>query len=668
MKALFYLVMISFLFVGSCSPKGKTPPKAVKGVLDLRDWDFDPSTGSGTDGTINLDGEWEFYWKEFPVGENLELPEEKRDFIQVPNAWNGHVVKRSTESGEVLEETLGGEGYATYRLKVLLKEEMDLGMRLPNQSSAYELFINKKNTYKFGIAEINKEKTIPNRSINYIKIHSYNNEFIVILKISNFLFNNGGFTNQIKLGNENFIYKLKDGYLSTDLFIAGILFIIGVYHLALYFLRTEDRSPLYFGIFTLLIFLRTMILGERYIHTLVPNFSYSLSFSLEYLSIYIGTPIFLEFFYSLYREDINNNIRKITISICLISSLLVIFLSPNIYSRFLVIVQIVILINIIYGIYILIKAINYEREGAVIFLLGFFIFAITMLNDILYFRKVTNTGNFAPAGLVIFIFAQSYLLSARFSKAFTDAKEARLLAEEQKQLVQAAKEEIERLGRTKDEFLANLSHEIKTPLVTIYGYSEMITLEEDLPESTKEYGREIYKSASHLNSYMDDVLLVTDLETNLQLDQKPILFSDLLQESLHNLDPFLQEKNIRPEISDLTGITLTCDSLLWGRALTNVLKNGIVYNQAGGVLRIHAEKKGQGVQISVIDSGIGILPEFHEKIFEKFFRIDSSLSYEVSGVGLGLFLAKRILELHGGSIGVRSELGKGSLFVIDNLS
>jgi two-component system sensor histidine kinase ChiS len=194
--------------------------------------------------------------------------------------------------------------------------------------------------------------------------------------------------------------------------------------------------------------------------------------------------------------------------------------------------QIILLFAIINGIYTLIKAMSAKRNGAGIFLIGFLIFGLFMINDILFNRNIINTGLYVPVGLVAFIFAQSYLLSARFSMAFTDAKEARRIAEEQKLLVQTAKEEIERLGRTKDEFLANLSHEIKTPLVTIYGYSEMITLEEDLPESTKEYGREIYKSAGHLNSYMDDVLLVTDLETNLQIDKKSTLLSTLIKNSI----------------------------------------------------------------------------------------------------------------------------------------
>ena len=97
MKVLVCLKLaILTFFLLTCSNSKQIPPKAVKGVLDLREWNFDPASGSGTDGIINLDGEWEFFWQEFPVGDGLELPEEKRGFITVPSVWNGHIVKRAT--------------------------------------------------------------------------------------------------------------------------------------------------------------------------------------------------------------------------------------------------------------------------------------------------------------------------------------------------------------------------------------------------------------------------------------------------------------------------------------------------------------------------------------------------------------------------------------------
>jgi two-component system, sensor histidine kinase ChiS len=549
-------------------------------------------------------------------------------------------------------------------LKVLLKEEMDLGIKLPRQGTSYILFINGKKYLQSGRVGVNRESFAPDRIFHYLPIFSKTKEIELLVSISNYTDVEGGFWSSLEFGNRKSIFKQKDSHWFRDIFISGIIFIMGIYHFSLFYLRKEDKSPLFFGIFCLIICLRALLTEERVILSLIENFNYRLSLSLEYLTMYLGIPTFLKFVHSLFPEELNLFINKGLSYISYFCASIVIFFSPIIFTQTLGTMQFIVVITIIFIIYSVIIALRKKKDGAGVILVGFSLFALTMINDVLHNRGIIQTGYYVSSGLVAFIFAQSYLLSARFSKAFTDAKEARRIAEEQRQLVQSAKEEIERLNRTKDEFLANLSHEIKTPLVTIYGYSELITQEEDLPESTKEYGAEIYKSAGMLNSYMDDVLLVTDLETNLQLDKKPYSLSELIESSLQPLEPLLREKEIQLSIPDLSGTTVICDSVLFGRAIGNILKNAIVYNKTGGTLILEVRQKGTIQEISIQDTGIGVESEYYEKIFDKFFRIDSSLSYEVSGVGLGLFLAKRILELHGGSISVKSEWGKSSEFLV----
>jgi hypothetical protein len=187
MKVLVCLeIAILTFFLLTCSNSKQIPPKAVKGVLDLREWNFDPASGSGTDGVIKLDGEWEFYWKEFPVGDALELPEEKKDYITVPSVWNGHILKRTTETGESIEEKLGGEGYATYRLKVLLgEEEQSLAFRLPHQGSAYTLIANNIIVQKSGAIGKIKENSFPSRETEYINFNAKDKELNLIVSISN---------------------------------------------------------------------------------------------------------------------------------------------------------------------------------------------------------------------------------------------------------------------------------------------------------------------------------------------------------------------------------------------------------------------------------------------------------------------------------------------------
>jgi hypothetical protein len=377
-----------------------------------------PPSGSGTDGTIKLDGEWEFFWQEFPVGDGLELPEEKKDFISVPSVWNGHIVKRTTESGEVIEEKLGGEGYATYRLKVLLGEEQSLALRLPDQGTAYTLIAENIVVHKSGTIGKKREDSIPARGTEYINLYTKDKELNLLVSISNFHYNLGGLWYSIILGNDKKIQNLHSNTLSIDLFVTGILFIMGVYHLSLFYLRREDKSPLYFGLFCLLISLRTLLTGERYLHTFIPNLGYSLSLSLEYLTFCLGNLIFLEFLNSIYPQEINSIIQRILLVSSLIFSSIVLAFPPIYFTKTLTVVQLLVLFSILYAIYILINSIRKKREGAKTFLSGFLFFGMIIVNDILHSNGIINTGQYAPIGLVVFIFSQSFLLTSRFANAF----------------------------------------------------------------------------------------------------------------------------------------------------------------------------------------------------------------------------------------------------------
>jgi hypothetical protein len=292
--------------IGDQSSRGENAIDSEEGLGTAKTAPLGSNGKKGT-GIVKLDGEWEFYWKEFPTVDEkgeLHLPEDSRDFITVPSVWNGHIVKRTTETGEAIEEKLGGEGYATYRLKILLGKGGKLAFRIPNQGTAYTLYANNKVIGKLGSIGKTGHDSIPNLNIQYIFIDTPpdTEELNLILSISNFHHTEGGFWLSILIGSEEELRITKDSNLSLDLFVTGILFIMGIYHLSLYTLRRDDRSPLYFGIYCLLITLRTLLTGEKYLHNILPNLNYTFSLSFSFLTMYMGIPIFFEFLNSLYPK------------------------------------------------------------------------------------------------------------------------------------------------------------------------------------------------------------------------------------------------------------------------------------------------------------------------------------------------------------------------------
>jgi hypothetical protein len=211
-----FILLLCFFLIGACSER-KIPPKAVKGVLDLRDWNFE------RDGNINLDGEWECYWEEFPTvgaGGELLLPEEKKDYIRVPGDWNGHIVRRNTIKAGTLERKLNGEGYDTYRLNVLLSESSSLGFRIPIDNVC-KFYINNMLVLETEDNGIKRESSIPKRTIKYYNSTKTYTNLNISIALSNYQNNKVGLRSSILIGKNESIFKYNLNQVALDLFITA---------------------------------------------------------------------------------------------------------------------------------------------------------------------------------------------------------------------------------------------------------------------------------------------------------------------------------------------------------------------------------------------------------------------------------------------------------------
>lgn len=218
-------------------------------------------------------------------------------------------------------------------------------------------------------------------------------------------------------------------------------------------------------------------------------------------------------------------------------------------------------------------------------------------------------------------------------------------------------EELEKLNRVKDEFLANLSHELRTPLSILYGYAAIML--ERAPGKELE---EMHRAAEQLSAYVSDLILLTDLETRIDIQRSPTRIRPLLDRVRNELAQTAEEMQITLDIDCDQSLELSANRELLFSALRHVVKNAIVYSEKGGRVLVSVTDANDRITIEVVDQGVGIAPEEQRRIWDRFYRIDTSNTYSVSGVGTGLFIAKRVLELHQGTITVTSEPGKGSTF------
>ena len=226
--------------------------------------------------------------------------------------------------------------------------------------------------------------------------------------------------------------------------------------------------------------------------------------------------------------------------------------------------------------------------------------------------------------------------------------------------------QIEAANRHKSEFLANMSHELRTPLNAIIGFSEVLQerLFGELNEKQAEYTEDILSSGRHLLSLINEILDLSKVEAG-RMELEVATFD--LPLAIDNARTFVRERATRHGIA----LDVTVDERLGDfvgderkikQILLNLLSNAVKFTPEGGRIGIEARQADGVVEISVSDTGVGIAPEDQPKIFEEFRQVGSDYTHKVEGTGLGLTLAKKFVELHGGRIWVESEVGKGSKF------
>jgi signal transduction histidine kinase len=229
-----------------------------------------------------------------------------------------------------------------------------------------------------------------------------------------------------------------------------------------------------------------------------------------------------------------------------------------------------------------------------------------------------------------------------------------------------AHRELEAASQHKSEFLANMSHELRTPLNAIIGFSEVLKdgLFGELTPKQAEYIRDIHASGHHLLSLINDILDLSKVEAG-RMELSVAKFD--LPTTINDALAFVRERANRHSIAlnvqvDTRLNSFAGDERRVKQILLNLLSNAVKFTPEGGSVFVAASPAGEGVQISVRDTGIGISKENQQLLFQAFQQVRSEDGAKREGTGLGLALAKRITEMHGGSIWVDSEPGKGSTF------
>ena len=692
-----------FAFMQSVNPaEANSEPQVTDGVLDLTEWNWD------LDGVASLDGEWEFYWDQLLTPDDFNkgnLTAEKA-FITVPMTWNGFTLD---------DEQITGKGAATYRLKVQTLNEQPLAMKIPKIFTTFDIWVNQEliTTYRTS-----------GNSRHYPKVLFFNpdkNTIEFIFQITNDRHRSGGIVESIQLGTPEQINNMIVRNVAFDLFLFGCLFIIGIYHLTFYLYRKKERSALYFGVFSLLVSMRTLFVGEMYIIHLFPNIHWEFGNTIHTLTYYLAVPVFMLLLKSLFPNDVSRNFVTFTQFFGLSLALLVILTPTNIFTYVNPIYQLFTLVVIAYVFTVLYSVCSKKREGAYMITLGTAILCLLAINDIIFLsvvfmdsenmflKNIFTRGDLAPWGLLAFVFVQSVVLAKKISKSFTKLE---VLTQQYQQLNESLEEKVEertsaleisnkeleqayqaisRSEKARQHLVQNVSHDLRTPLTSIQGYVSAVV--DDVVkerEQQKKYLRRVLDKVTSLDHLVQQLTELSKLEARqIKLDFSLVSVKDLMDKVLerHLFDvesskvmfhvDYPSEWKVNPVLTEQVAVNVNFEQL--NRVFTNLLSNALKFTPEWGQIELSfriveaneevactthldAEKstcRSKRLLIKVTDTGTGIPKEEVPYIFERFYKVGKARQTITGSSGLGLAITKEIIEYHGGEIGVDSELGKG---------
>ncbi|MGO4548081.1 ATP-binding protein [Paenibacillus sp. 2TAB23] len=693
---LLYIAVVVVLGLIACYAVVLAPDspeiQSKEGILDLTEDHVSKNP-------LKLQGEWAFYWQELLSPEDIRSHIEKGGqvdrYINIPGSWLGYPL-----NGQELK----GEGFATFRLVIeLSKQDRNerLALRLPSIFHAYKLWVNGELLAEVGVVGLDKSGVKPHLATKLVFFQPENDTIELVMQVANFHHKRGGITQYIELGGSNVLTVKTNLKVATDMFITSCLLVIGLYNLLLFVLRRKDKAPLYFGLFTVLFGIRSLLNGEVMITQLLPHFPWELQFKIEYFILCISGYIITMYFECIFPNYVSRwfrlGTRIATGALCLI----VVITPALIYSKMLLVIGVIVVLHMVYLMVGLAQAAVRRIEGALIFLLVSLVTLVTVINDFLYYNELSLIGNTSPFGLLVFTIAQMILLSSRFTRAATNEERiAHELQEANNKLTEmnsnlerivmerthalsAAHEDLrtsyERLlqseqGRKK--LLAYITHDLRMPLSSMLGYVEAV---KDMvkPERNEQYLKYIRDNTIRINRMIEELSFLSHLETGqVAYRMEPVYALDFLRGFFEQYELVVRDaglgfildiEDMEDQRPDLPVVEI--DAQRFEQALFNLVSNAMKFTSIGGMVRLAlAVDEAQDTRsaiISVQDSGMGIPPEQLEQIFDRNYRYDrSGMEKEVEGSGLGLAICREIVQAHGGAVRAESDGKTGSIFYI----
>lgn len=444
---LLFISLVSILFLFSILSRSSIDSKysASNGILDLSELSFED------DWTVFLQGEWLFY----PSLDEKLLSDERTSSVKsqpafLPESWNNY---RDNEG-----KRMGSSGYGIYRLKVKLPEGISsqhtISLRMLEIFSSCEVYVDGKEIFRSGVVGDSRKTSSPRFSSKVCSFHPEKEDFLLSIRVSNFYHPLGGAREAMMLGSSEHVFTQTLVAFAFQFMIFGALLIMAVYHIALFLSGGKGLQVLYLGLACLVMALRVVITGNRFVQSVWPDIPWKLVFFLDFNTVTVGFSLMWGYFVRVYNIKRILKFDYIAILIHLASGLLV-ALIPYRFAHFLFYpYSLMIVISFGYYIYLIGSGIRLRISGSVIQLIGAALFSILVIMDVLYEFEIHNIyrlSNASAAGMVLYIFSNIYGMSIRYThhQRLAEAKMGELesLAAERTEELEASNRSLNRINR-----------------------------------------------------------------------------------------------------------------------------------------------------------------------------------------------------------------------------
>lgn len=630
---LVYLVaLISMRLLWYVEFNSPSQPRATQGELDLSNWKFDDQQ------TVTLNGQWEFYPDDFISPDTFF-----KDTLHSAN---------STQVPGTFKDTSPGSNFGTYRLRVLLPtSNASYGIHIPEIKTAYHLYINGRLLYESGYPDKTYIGTIS-------KVVPYTGNFTVeqsqmdiVIHVSNFHYHNqGGIIQSIKFGNPYAVLNETHFSENMQMLVCIILLLHMLYIVILLFVGHRQKELFYFAGIILFALLVTLIDDDKMLLQWFPiNFEWSVRLRIiGYSGLAYCLVLCTKHLLSVQSFKKLIFIFSIIFYTYVVTTLFFPISWLDFTSKLIGVFMIlaILLVPIISR-----QAVKTGQEASISILLAGIAVSLNMVLGGLFKSWFDKDLPYYPIDLIVAFVVFASFWFVRFTKTGMRAEK------------QA--EELKKVDKKKDEFLANTSHELRNPLHAIINMAQSIIIRgsSTLSASDREDLMLINKVGKRMSHLLDDLIDITLLkDSRISLDTTSVSLPAVAKGVVHMLNYMTLNKNVKlqNEIPDSLPNVVADENRLT-QIMFNLVHNALKFTKEGSVT-LRSEVRDGAAYVHIMDTGIGINEELKQRIFSPYAQADSSITSQGSGLGLGLSICKELVELHGGTLELKSELGQGSIF------